>query len=88
MLTMAVTHTVLADGGFDILIEKCPTRQVVNWIGDRWSLCSIRLGRQYPAFSAITTCGRRNKSEDAHPDSSWSRARRSGPAYGLRRRTA
>ena len=27
-----------ADGRYDVLAEACPTRQVVNRIGDRWSL--------------------------------------------------
>jgi DNA-binding HxlR family transcriptional regulator len=27
-----------ADGRFDVLAAACPTRQVVNRIGDRWSL--------------------------------------------------
>jgi DNA-binding HxlR family transcriptional regulator len=33
-----MTHTASADGRFDVLAEACPTRQVVNRIGDRWSL--------------------------------------------------
>jgi len=32
------SHTVSRDGRFDVLAEACPTRQVVNRIGDRWSL--------------------------------------------------
>lgn len=31
-------HTASADGRFDVLVEACPTRQVINRIGDRWSL--------------------------------------------------
>lgn len=30
--------TASADGRYDVLAEACPTRQVVNRIGDRWSL--------------------------------------------------
>src|ERR1700749_4131448 len=33
-----MTHTASADGRYDVLAEACPTRQVVNRIGDRWSL--------------------------------------------------
>ena len=32
------SHTGSRDGRFDVLAEACPTRQVVNRIGDRWSL--------------------------------------------------
>jgi len=32
------TATASPDGRFDVLAEACPTRQVVNRIGDRWSL--------------------------------------------------
>jgi DNA-binding HxlR family transcriptional regulator len=32
------THTMSPDGRFDVLAAACPTRQVVNRIGDRWSL--------------------------------------------------
>lgn len=32
------THTASRDGRFNVLAEACPTRQVVNRIGDRWSL--------------------------------------------------
>ena len=35
---MIATHTASADGRFDVLAAACPTRQVVNRIGDRWSL--------------------------------------------------
>ncbi|HEY7009619.1 MAG TPA: helix-turn-helix domain-containing protein, partial [Jatrophihabitantaceae bacterium] len=37
---MAATrsHTASRDGRFDVLAEACPTRQVINRIGDRWSL--------------------------------------------------
>jgi DNA-binding HxlR family transcriptional regulator len=31
-------HTASADGRFDVLAAACPTRQVINRIGDRWSL--------------------------------------------------
>lgn len=34
-------HTASADGRFDVLAMACPTRQVVNRIGDRWSLLVI-----------------------------------------------
>ena len=30
--------TMSPDGRYDVLAEACPTRQVVNRIGDRWSL--------------------------------------------------
>ncbi|HEX3712506.1 MAG TPA: helix-turn-helix domain-containing protein [Trebonia sp.] len=33
-----MTHTASADGRYDVLAEACPTRQVINRIGDRWSL--------------------------------------------------
>jgi DNA-binding HxlR family transcriptional regulator len=32
------THTASRDGRFNVLAEACPTRQVINRIGDRWSL--------------------------------------------------
>ena len=35
---MPVSSTVSADGRFDVLAAACPTRQVINRIGDRWSL--------------------------------------------------
>ncbi len=35
---MTGMHTASADGRFDVLAAACPTRQVVNRIGDRWSL--------------------------------------------------
>jgi DNA-binding HxlR family transcriptional regulator len=35
---MATTHTASGDGRFDVLAAACPTRQVINRIGDRWSL--------------------------------------------------
>jgi DNA-binding HxlR family transcriptional regulator len=33
-----MTHAASSDGRFDVLAEACPTRQVINRIGDRWSL--------------------------------------------------
>jgi DNA-binding HxlR family transcriptional regulator len=33
-----MTHTASADGRYDVLAAACPTRQVINRIGDRWSL--------------------------------------------------
>jgi DNA-binding HxlR family transcriptional regulator len=33
-----MTSTASADGRYDVLKAACPTRQVVNRIGDRWSL--------------------------------------------------
>jgi DNA-binding HxlR family transcriptional regulator len=33
-----MSHTASADGQFDVLAAACPTRQVINRIGDRWSL--------------------------------------------------
>jgi DNA-binding HxlR family transcriptional regulator len=44
---MTITHTASADGRFDVLAAACPTRQVVNRIGDRWSLlvlCALEGG--------------------------------------------
>jgi DNA-binding HxlR family transcriptional regulator len=35
---VTVTHTASADGRYDVLAAACPTRQVINRIGDRWSL--------------------------------------------------
>jgi DNA-binding HxlR family transcriptional regulator len=35
---MSTSHTRSSDGQFDVLSAACPTRQVVNRIGDRWSL--------------------------------------------------
>lgn len=32
------TTTASADGRYDVLAEACPTRQVINRVGDRWSL--------------------------------------------------
>jgi DNA-binding HxlR family transcriptional regulator len=33
-----MSHAASTDGRFDVLASACPTRQVVNRIGDRWSL--------------------------------------------------
>jgi DNA-binding HxlR family transcriptional regulator len=33
-----MARTASADGRFDVLAAACPTRQVINRIGDRWSL--------------------------------------------------
>lgn len=33
-----MTHAASTDGRYDVLAGACPTRQVVNRIGDRWSL--------------------------------------------------
>ena len=33
-----MTHTASTDGRYDALAAACPTRQVINRIGDRWSL--------------------------------------------------
>lgn len=33
-----MTHTASRDGRYDVLAAACPTRQVINRIGDRWSL--------------------------------------------------
>lgn len=35
---MSRTHTASADGRYDVLAAACPTRQVINRVGDRWSL--------------------------------------------------
>ena len=35
---MTTAHTTSPDGRFDVLAAACPTRQVINRIGDRWSL--------------------------------------------------
>ena len=34
----AASHTASCDGRYDVLAAACPTRQVINGIGDRWSL--------------------------------------------------
>lgn len=44
---MTTMHTASADGRFDVLAAACPTRQVINRIGDRWSLlvlCALEGG--------------------------------------------
>jgi len=33
-----MTHVASPDGRYDVLAAACPTRQVINRIGDRWSL--------------------------------------------------
>ena len=35
---MSISPTRSADGRFDVLAAACPTRQVINRIGDRWGL--------------------------------------------------
>jgi DNA-binding HxlR family transcriptional regulator len=35
---MTLASTASADGRFNILSDACPTRQVINRVGDRWSL--------------------------------------------------
>lgn len=35
---MTTAHTASPDGRFDVLVAACPTRQVINRVGDRWSL--------------------------------------------------
>ena len=35
---MTDSTTASPDGRFDVLAAACPTRQVINRIGDRWSL--------------------------------------------------
>jgi DNA-binding HxlR family transcriptional regulator len=35
---MAIPGTASPDGRFDVLAASCPTRQVINRVGDRWSL--------------------------------------------------
>ncbi|MDJ0396476.1 helix-turn-helix domain-containing protein [Rhodococcus sp. G-MC3] len=35
---MSTTHTASPDGRYDVLAAACPTRQVINRVGDRWSL--------------------------------------------------
>jgi DNA-binding HxlR family transcriptional regulator len=37
-VTVTVSHTGSTDGRFDVLSAACPTRQVINRVGDRWSL--------------------------------------------------
>jgi DNA-binding HxlR family transcriptional regulator len=32
------SHAASPDGRFNVLAQACPTRQVINRIGDRWSL--------------------------------------------------
>jgi DNA-binding HxlR family transcriptional regulator len=34
----AASPTASPDGRFDVLAAACPTRQVINRVGDRWSL--------------------------------------------------
>jgi DNA-binding HxlR family transcriptional regulator len=44
---MTIMHTASADGRFNVLAAACPTRQVINRIGDRWSLlvlCALEAG--------------------------------------------
>jgi DNA-binding HxlR family transcriptional regulator len=44
---LSITYTASADGRFNVLVAACPTRQVVNRIGDRWSLlvlCALEGG--------------------------------------------
>jgi DNA-binding HxlR family transcriptional regulator len=44
---LSITYTASADGRFNVLAAACPTRQVVNRIGDRWSLlvlCALEGG--------------------------------------------
>lgn len=44
---MTTTHSTSPDGRFDVLAAACPTRQVINRIGDRWSLlvlCALEGG--------------------------------------------
>jgi DNA-binding HxlR family transcriptional regulator len=33
-----MSHAASSDGRFDVLAAACPTRQVVNRIGDKWTL--------------------------------------------------
>jgi DNA-binding HxlR family transcriptional regulator len=33
-----MTHVASTDGRWDVLAAACPTRQVINRVGDRWSL--------------------------------------------------
>lgn len=35
---MTSEHTASQDGRFNVLASACPTRQVINRVGDRWSL--------------------------------------------------
>jgi DNA-binding HxlR family transcriptional regulator len=35
---MSISPTRSTDGRFDVLVAACPTRQVINRIGDRWGL--------------------------------------------------
>lgn len=35
---MSTSHTASRDGRYDVLAAACPTRQVINRVGDRWSL--------------------------------------------------
>ena len=36
--TTVAAHTRSPDGRFNVLADACPTRQVINRVGDRWSL--------------------------------------------------
>jgi len=48
------SHTASRDGRFDVLAEACPTRQVINRIGDRWSLLVLyALERQTLRFQEL-----------------------------------
>jgi len=50
----AGSHTASRDGRFDVLAEACPTRQVINRIGDRWSLLVLyALERQTLRFQEL-----------------------------------
>src|ERR1044072_4161873 len=57
-----MTHTLSSNGRYDVLAEACPTRQVINRIGDRWSLLvlyaleggTLRLAQLRRAVEGIT----------------------------------
>jgi len=45
--TVTTLHSASLDGRFDVLAAACPTRQVINRLGDRWSmlvLCALEGG--------------------------------------------
>ncbi|MGA8114593.1 MAG: helix-turn-helix domain-containing protein [Actinocatenispora sp.] len=49
-----MSSTASADGRFDVLAAACPTRQVIDRIGDRWTLLVLyALGTGTLRFSAL-----------------------------------
>jgi DNA-binding HxlR family transcriptional regulator len=49
-------HASSGDGRFNVLAEACPTRQVINRVGDRWSLLVLyALERETLRFQQLRT---------------------------------